>query len=90
MEGVGATPYYFPFYLDARWRYYYVTYDTLDRLSTKTAPSEPTATYSYDLAGRMIGATGSNPGAPASQCQRSDGCHIFECDLKRRHHLSRE
>jgi YD repeat-containing protein len=27
------------------------TYDTLNRLSTKAAPSEPTVTYSYDLAG---------------------------------------
>ena len=33
------------------------TYDTLNRLSTKAAPSEPTVTYSYDLAGRLIGAS---------------------------------
>jgi RHS repeat-associated protein len=30
------------------------TYDTLNRLSTKAAPSEPTVTYSYDLAGRPL------------------------------------
>jgi RHS repeat-associated protein len=31
------------------------TYDTLNRLSTKAAPSEPTVTYSYDLAGHPLG-----------------------------------
>ena len=31
------------------------TYDTLNRRSTKAAPSEPTVTYSYDLAGRVTG-----------------------------------
>ena len=31
------------------------TYDTLNRLSTKAAPSEPTVTYSYDLASRPLG-----------------------------------
>jgi hypothetical protein len=30
-------------------------YDTLNRPSTKAAPSEPTVTYSYDLANRPIG-----------------------------------
>ena len=33
------------------------TYDTLNRLSTKSAPSEASATYAYDLAGRLIGAS---------------------------------
>lgn len=33
------------------------TYDTLNRLATKAALSEPTVTYSYDLAGRLTGAT---------------------------------
>jgi YD repeat-containing protein len=32
-------------------------YDTLNRLSTKAAPSEATVTYGYDLAGRLIGAS---------------------------------
>jgi len=31
------------------------TYDTLNRLSTKAAPSEATVTYGYDLAGRPLG-----------------------------------
>jgi RHS repeat-associated protein len=31
------------------------TYDTLNRLSTKAAPSEPSVTYSYDLAGHPLG-----------------------------------
>ena len=31
------------------------TYDNLNRLSTKTAPSEPTVIYSYDLAGHPLG-----------------------------------
>ena len=30
-------------------------YDTLNRLSTRTVPSEPTVTYSYDLAGHPLG-----------------------------------
>jgi YD repeat-containing protein len=34
-----------------------LTYDSLNRLATKTAPSEPTVTYSYDLAGRPTGFT---------------------------------
>jgi len=33
------------------------TYDTLNRLTTKTAPSEPTVTYSYDLSSRLIAAS---------------------------------
>ncbi|HEU0217900.1 MAG TPA: RHS repeat-associated core domain-containing protein [Stellaceae bacterium] len=31
------------------------TWDTLNRLSTKTAPGEATVTYGYDLAGRLTG-----------------------------------
>jgi YD repeat-containing protein len=31
------------------------TYDTLNRLSTKAAPSEPSVTYSYDLANHPVG-----------------------------------
>src|ERR1700736_4034443 len=33
------------------------TYDTLNRLATKAAPSEPTVTYAYDLGGRLTGAS---------------------------------
>ena len=33
------------------------TYDTLNRLATKAAPSEPTVTYTYDLAGRLTAAS---------------------------------
>jgi len=32
-----------------------LTYDTLNRLSTKAAPSEPTVAYAYDLASHLIG-----------------------------------
>ena len=33
------------------------TYDTLNRLATKAAPSEPTVTYTYDLVGRLTSAS---------------------------------
>jgi hypothetical protein len=44
------------------------SYDTLNRLSTKAAPSEPTVTASYDLAGRPVGFADNSPSivAPAT------------------------
>jgi RHS repeat-associated protein len=41
------------------------TYDTLNRLSTKAAPSEPTVTYAYDLAGRPLGFSDNSAGITA-------------------------
>ena len=42
-----------------------LTYDTLNRLSTKAAPGEATATYSYDLAGRVTGVSDNSASLPA-------------------------
>jgi len=39
-------------------------YDTLNRLVTKTAPSEPTVAYTYDLAGRTLSATDNSAALP--------------------------